>query len=58
MLLDVLGVKKVRRVVYEWQCVCQRCGHAWKTIRAELPVRCAKCRRPNWTRPGRPYRKK
>jgi len=39
--------------LYEWQCKCERCGHAWVSIGAAAPVRCASCKAPGWNRPAR-----
>lgn len=55
---DVQAVRRIRRVVYEWHCCCQRCGHAWTSHKADPPKYCAKCRRPNWHRVARSYQHK
>lgn len=54
------AVRRVRRTVYEWHCTCQRCGHAWVSLRPSLPITCPapKCKARNWQRAARPYNKK
>jgi predicted Zn-ribbon and HTH transcriptional regulator len=32
----------------EMICDCLRCGHAWVKRVAGRPVRCPKCKQPNW----------
>lgn len=43
-------------------CDCLRCGHAWVKRIEGRPVRCPKCKQPNWDKPsmgvGRPSNKK
>jgi len=45
-------------------CDCVRCGHAWVKRVAGRPVRCPKCKQPNWDKRvgevkiGRPATKK
>jgi hypothetical protein len=39
------------RVVSAYACKCERCGHEWTA--AEVPERCAKCKRLYWNaKPG------
>jgi hypothetical protein len=41
-----------KRVMMEiWECVCERCGHRWKTKTSDLPKVCADCTSPYWNTP-------
>lgn len=30
------------------ECVCEKCGHSWKTRTEEVPKVCSKCKRKDW----------
>jgi DNA-directed RNA polymerase subunit RPC12/RpoP len=50
--------KKRRITAWEWSCVCERCGHAWTTIRVTEPEQCPSCGARAWNRPARPYKRR
>ncbi len=43
-----------------WACKCERCGHQWQSIGAELPLRCPgpNCKSPYWRTAARAAVKK
>ncbi len=58
--MPAVTIKRVR--VTAWACECARCGHAWKSLEAEAPTRCPRCKTrgfsaaPRWRRPDRTSR--
>lgn len=41
-----------KQVVTRWKLKCERCGHAWETLGAEIPWRCASCKSRYWDVPS------
>jgi predicted Zn-ribbon and HTH transcriptional regulator len=52
------AVRRVKRTITVWLCVCKRCGHQWDSSRPTVPVTCPTCKARNWQRPARPYKQK
>jgi hypothetical protein len=55
---NMLSLRASMPIAPEMVCDCLRCGHAWVKRVAGRPVRCPKCKQPNWDSPsqgvGRP----
>ena len=60
---DAMIVSGVMPIPSEKICECVRCGYAWVKRVDARPVRCPKCKQPNWDVPvgkikmGRPKKK-
>lgn len=53
MLVGVTqAVRRVKRSMSVWLCVCQRCPHQWTSFRAALPKTCPRCKARDWQRPA------
>ena len=37
---------------YHWLCICDKCGHDWKTMTSAIPESCIKCRTRKWDSEG------
>lgn len=46
-----MSVKPITVTREVLECTCERCGNVWISESLKVPVRCAKCRDPNWNKP-------
>jgi predicted Zn-ribbon and HTH transcriptional regulator len=41
-----------------WECKCEKCGHSWRSMSANLPAQCSKCLSRHWHDAHKPKQSK